>query len=55
LLPFQIKEYLKDPTKFATAAPTVAAPVETKPVEKEAAKPESSDSEDSDIGMGLFD
>jgi len=52
----QVKEYLKDPTKFATAAPVVTtAPVEVKPVEKEAAKPEPSESEDSDIGMGMFD
>lgn len=48
-----IKEYLKDPSKFA-AAVTVAAPaaVEEKKEEK---KVESESEEDDDMGFGLFD
>lgn len=47
-----IKEYLKDPSKFAVA---VAAPVaEVKEEKKEEVK-EESESEDDDMGFGLFD
>ena len=56
MIGFQIKEYLKDPSKFASATGTDSAPVEVKAVEKEAPKPETpEESEDSDLGMGLFD
>ena len=50
-----IKEYIKDPSKFAAATAAVA-PVEAAPAEekKEAAK-EESESEDDDMGFGLFD
>jgi len=50
-----VKEYLKDPSKFAAAATTTAAPAaaaETK-VEEKAPEPESES--DDDMGFGLFD
>ena len=53
-----LKEYLKDPSKFAAAAaPAAAAPAkEEKKVEKkEEKKKEESDEEDGDMGFGLFD
>jgi len=55
-----MKEFLKDPSKFAAAA-AAAAPVATKaaPAEakKEEAKKAESDNEsgDDDMGFGLFD
>jgi len=52
-----IKEFLKDPSKFAalTAAATAAAPAEEEAKEEEK-KPESeSEEEDDDMGFGLFD
>jgi len=53
-----LKEYLKDPSKFASAA-AASAPAASggAPAAKEEAKKEEAaeDSEDSDIGMGLFD
>jgi len=52
-----MKEFLKDPSKFAAAAPVAAkaAPAEAK--KEEAKKPESEDeaSGDDDMGFGLFD
>lgn len=53
----EIKEYLKDPSKFASVSAVTSGPAEAKPVEKEAEKPAESEeeSEGSDIGMGLFD
>jgi len=52
-----IKEYLKDPSKFATAvAPTAAAPAAAAaPEAKKEEKKEESESEDEDMGFGLFD
>lgn len=51
-----IKEYIKDPSKFATAAPVAAAAVvETKEAPKKEEKKEESESEDEDMGFGLFD
>lgn len=47
-----IKEYLKDPSKFASAAP--AAGKESAPAKKEEKKPEPESESDEDIGMGLF-
>jgi len=53
-----IKEFLKDPSKFAAAAAPVAAAAapaaKEAPKEKEKPKPES-DEEDGDMGFGLFD
>lgn len=46
------KEFLKDPSKFASAV-TVAAPVAAET--KVAAKEESEEEEDDDMGFGLFD
>jgi len=49
----QMKEYLKDPSKFAVAAPVAA---EAEPEAKEEAKKEESEDEsDEDMGFGLFD
>merc|ERR1712029_321361 len=44
-----VKEYLKDPSKFVSAAPVAAAAVEEKRRSKE------EESEDDDMGFGLFD
>jgi large subunit ribosomal protein LP0 len=51
-----IKEYIKDPSKFAAVAAPVAASAaaETKEAPKEEKK-EESESEDDDMGFGLFD
>ncbi|XKL63507.1 hypothetical protein PGB90_005871 [Kerria lacca] len=52
------KEYLKDPSKFATATPvavTSNAPPVTKEEPKKEEKKEESESEDEDMGLGLFD
>jgi len=52
-----IKEFIKDPTKFAAAAAPVAAaaaaPAAAAPKKEE--KKEESESEDDDMGFGLFD
>jgi len=48
------KEYLKDPSKFASVAPVAAATKEASPV-KEEKKEESEEEEDDDMGFGLFD
>lgn len=53
-----IKEYIKDPSKFAAAAPAAAAPAAAAaaPAEsKKEEKKEESESEDDDMGFGLFD
>merc|ERR1712044_110472 len=49
----QMKEYLKDPSKFAVAAAPVAA--EAEPETKEEKKEESEEESDDDMGFGLFD
>jgi len=50
-----MKEYLADPSKFASLAP-VAAASEAKEEKVEEAKPESSEEDsDADMGFGLFD
>merc|ERR1719331_1005549 len=49
-----IKEYLADPSKFASAAPAAAAAAA--PAAAAAAAPvEEEEEEDDDIGFGLFD
>lgn len=48
------KEYLKDPSKFATAAPVAAATADAPAEKKEEVKEESEESDD-DMGFGLFD
>jgi len=50
-----LKEYLKDPSKFAAAAAASAPAVEEKKEEAAAAPVEESESEDDDMGFGLFD
>lgn len=52
-----IKEYIKDPSKFAAAvaAPVAAAGGAAKAVEKKVEKEESEEEEDDDMGFGLFD
>jgi len=47
-----IKEYLADPSKFASAAPAAAAAPAEK---KEEAKKEETEESDDDMGFGLFD
>jgi large subunit ribosomal protein LP0 len=50
-----VKEFLKDPSKFAavvSAAPAAAAPAKE---DKKEAKKEESEEEDDDMGFGLFD
>jgi len=50
-----IKNFLKDPSKFAVAAPVAAvAPVKAAPA-KEVKKEESESDSDASMGMGLFD
>lgn len=53
----KIKEYLKDPSKFAVAAaPVAAAPAAAAAAgKKEEKKEESEEEEDDDMGFGLFD
>jgi len=48
------KEYLKDPSKFAVAAPA-ASTASAAPAAKVVAKEESEEEEDDDMGFGLFD
>jgi len=48
-----IKEYIKDPSKFAVAA--VAPKAEEKKVEKKEEKKEETEESDDDIGLSLFD
>ena len=53
-----VKEYLKDPSKFAAAAaaaaPAAPAAAAAAPAKKEEKK-EESEEEDDDMGFGLFD
>jgi len=56
----QVKEYLKDPSKFASAAPTTSAPAKTAdkaaPKKEEKKKEEKKEEEeDGDMGFSLFD
>ncbi|KAJ3693567.1 hypothetical protein LUZ60_009047 [Juncus effusus] len=54
----QVKEYLKDPSKFAVAAPVAAAgaPAGEAPAAKvEEKKEEPEEESDEDLGFGLFD
>ena len=53
-----VKEFLKDPSKFAAAAAAaapVAAPVAEAAAPAKEEKKEESESEDDDMGFGLFD
>ncbi|ENN72907.1 60S acidic ribosomal protein P0 [Dendroctonus ponderosae] len=51
-----IKEFIKDPSKFAAvAAPVAAAPAAAAPEAKKEEKKEESESEDDDMGFSLFD
>jgi len=50
-----VKEFIKDPSKFVSAAPTAAAASPTKESKKEEKKEESEEEEDGDMGFGLFD
>jgi len=50
-----VKEFLKDPSKFAVAAVAAAPAKESPTKEKAAAKKEESEEEDEDMGFGLFD
>lgn len=49
-----LKEYLKDPSKFASSAPAASAAAPAADAPKAAAK-EESEEEDDDMGFGLFD
>jgi len=51
----RLKEYLKDPSKFAVAAAPVAAAAAKDAPKKEEKKEESEEEEDDDMGFGLFD
>jgi len=50
-----VKEFIKDPSKFAAAAPAAKAASPAKEAKKEVAKKEESEEEDDDMGFGLFD
>ena len=54
-----VKEFLKDPSKFAAAAaaaaPAAAAPAASAAAPKKEEKKEESEEEDDDMGFGLFD
>jgi len=50
-----IKEYLKDPSKFAAVAAPAAAPVVTETKKEKKVEKPKTESEDDDMGMGLFD
>eukprot|EP01137_Pigoraptor_chileana_P035751 Opistho-2@30271 len=52
----KVKEYLKNPSAFAVAAPAAAAPAAAAAVpKKEEKKEEKAESEEGDMGFGLFD
>ncbi|KAJ6832669.1 60S acidic ribosomal protein P0 [Iris pallida] len=54
----KVKEYLKDPSKFAVvtaAAPVAAADSSAAPAAKEEKKEEPEEESDEDIGFSLFD
>jgi len=50
-----IKEFIKDPSKFAAAAPVAASPTAAAPEAKKEEKKEESEEEDDDMGFSLFD
>lgn len=50
-----VKEFLKDPSKFAAAVAAPAAASPAKEAKKEEKKKEESEEEDDDMGFGLFD
>lgn len=50
-----IKEYIKDPSKFAAAAAPVAAAAAAPAAAKKEEKKEESEASDDDMGFGLFD
>lgn len=50
----QAKEYIKDPSKFASAAPVAAASGAAKEEKKEEKKEEPEESDDEDMGFDLF-
>lgn len=50
-----IKEYIKDPSKFAAVSSAPTAKPEVKEVKKEEKKEESEEEDDEDMGFGLFD
>jgi len=50
-----IKEYLADPSKFASAAPAAAAAATDAPAAAAAAAEDEEEDEDDDMGFGLFD
>jgi large subunit ribosomal protein LP0 len=52
-----LKEYLKDPSKFAAKAPAASAPAAAAPkaAEKEKEKPKEEEEEEGDMGFSLFD
>jgi large subunit ribosomal protein LP0 len=50
-----VKEFIKDPSKFAAAAAPAASASPAKEAKKEEAKKEESEEEDDDMGFGLFD
>lgn len=50
-----VKEYLKDPSKFAAAAAPAAAPAAAAKKEEKKVEKEESEEEDDDMGLGLFD
>jgi large subunit ribosomal protein LP0 len=50
-----VKEFIKDPSKFAAVAAPAASASPAKEAKKEEAKKEESEEEDDDMGFGLFD
>jgi len=50
-----VKEFIKDPSKFASAAPAAAAAASPSKEAKKEEKKEESEEEDDDMGFGLFD
>jgi large subunit ribosomal protein LP0 len=50
-----VKEFIKDPSKFASAAPAAAAAASPAKEAKKEEKKEESEEEDDDMGFGLFD
>jgi large subunit ribosomal protein LP0 len=50
-----VKEYLKDPSKFASAAPVAAAATDAAPVAEKKKEKTPEPSSDEDMGFGLFD
>eukprot|EP00092_Neocalanus_flemingeri_P033071 GFUD01035965.1.p1 GENE.GFUD01035965.1~~GFUD01035965.1.p1 ORF type:complete len:315 (+),score=88.36 GFUD01035965.1:78-1022(+) len=50
-----VKEFLADPSKFASAAPAAAAAAAPAAAAAKAPEPEEEEEEDDDMGFGLFD